>query len=276
MHPTLRPALFLASIAFVFLAHAAGLDPRIHVIRDVAYGPDPPQRMDVYRPEPRPANAPIVAMVHGGAWIFGDKTNSQVIVNKANRWVGKGWVFVSINNRLVPDADPVRQAEDVARALAAIQKEAAGWGGDVSRITLMGHSAGGHLVALLAADPALAKSLGAKPWSRTVALDSGALDVPAIMEAKHMRFYDRAFGSDPAYWKRASPLHALTAEATPMLLVCSSRRATSCPAAHAFAAAAKKLGGRADVVEMNLSHREINETLGLDSPYTRRVEAFME
>jgi arylformamidase len=132
---------------------AFALDAKIKVLRDIAYGPDAAQRIDVYLPQQQPTNAPIIAMVHGGAWLFGDKSNSQVVENKANRWVGKGIVFVAINNRLVPAATPVQQTEDVARALAMIQREAKSWGADPMKVVLIGHSAGAHLVALLSADP---------------------------------------------------------------------------------------------------------------------------
>ena len=49
----------------------------------------------------------------------------------------------------------------------------------------------------------------------------------------------------------------------------------SCGQAHKFAAGAGSLGVRAEVLEQDLSHREINERLGLESAYTRSVEAFM-
>ncbi|WP_232834526.1 hypothetical protein [Rhodoferax ferrireducens] len=45
------------------------------------------------------------------------------------------------------------------------------------------------------------------------------------MKARHMRFYDRVFGADPAYWRSVSPSGVLAPDATPMLLVCSTQRA---------------------------------------------------
>src|SRR3546814_1535129 len=80
------------------------------------------------------------------------------------------------------EADPVTQAADVGHALAAVQARAAGWGGDPARILLIGHSAGAHLVAFLAADAGFAKRQGAKPWLGTVSLDSAALDVVELMQ----------------------------------------------------------------------------------------------
>ena len=83
------------------------------------------------------------------------------------------------------------------------------------------------------------------------------------------------FGDKPAYWVAASPHHALQAIATPTLAVCSTRRDDPCPQARAFAAKAGRLGVRAQVLEQDLSHAEINDQLGLAGPYTEAVEAFM-
>jgi len=253
---------------------AADLPKGVTLRPDVAYGADPAQRMDVYLP-PHPQRAPILLMVHGGAWRVGDKNDARVVDNKVARWVPKGVIFVSVDYRMMPEAEPLTQAEDVAEALAKVQALAPGWGGDPANIILMGHSAGAHLVALLTAAPALATGQGAKPWKGSVLLDSGALDVPAIMNARHWPLYDRAFGSDPAKWTAVSPMDRLAGPTLPMLAVCRNGAHESCPANRAFAARARQLGGRVEVLPMALSHSQINERLGLPGGYTDRVEAFM-
>jgi acetyl esterase/lipase len=214
-------------------------------------------------------------MVHGGAWRLGDKGASAVVENKVARWVPRGFIFISANYRLLPETAPVEQAQDIAGALATAQGKAASWGGDPAKFIVMGHSAGAHLVALLAASPAKASNLGVRPWLGTVLLDSAALDVVRIMETRHFRFYDRAFGGDPAYWRAASPFHALSESAAPFLAVCSSRRSDSCPQASGFVAKAKSLNVRASVLEQDLSHKDINQRLGAEGRYTDAVESFM-
>src|SRR3546814_20585131 len=89
-------------------------------------------------------------------------------------------IFVSVNYRLLREADPVTQAADVGHALAAVQARAAGWGGDPARILLIGLSAGAPPVAYLAADAGFAKCPAAKPSLGTVSLVSAALDVLSI------------------------------------------------------------------------------------------------
>ncbi|MEW6389436.1 MAG: alpha/beta hydrolase [Pseudomonadota bacterium] len=246
------------------------------LLRDlnVSYGPDKAQVFDVYRPKAA-QGAPIVVMAHGGGWRIGDKAMGKVIDNKVPWLAGQGFIFVSVNYRMLPDADVATQARDVARAIAAVQAKASAWGGDPSKVVLMGHSAGAHLVSLLAADPAIAAQEGAKPWLGVVALDSAAMDVPTIMSQRHMKLYDEAFGSDPAVWTALSPLARMKTAPAPLIMVCSSRRADSCPQAQALADKAKSLGGQASVLPQDLSHGEINAKLGEPGAYTDAVGRFL-
>ena len=246
----------------------------VRLERDVAYGPDPLQRMDVYFP-PGVDTAPVIFMVHGGAWMVGDKAYSNVVANKMKRWVPKGFILISVNYRLSPQADPIEQANDVAKALAYAQSKANNWGGEPSHFVLMGHSAGAHLVSLLAADPNIASQQGGKPWLGTVALDSAAFDVPSIMKARHFRFYDRVFKDDPEYWRAASPIYRLASAGAPMMIVCSTQRQVACEQARAFADKASSMGRKVAVYPIAATHREINQSLGLPGEYTDAVDSFL-
>ena len=246
------------------------------VVRDVAYGPDAAQRFDVYVPA-KPATGlaplPVVFFVHGGAWTFGDKTNSQVVEPKVAHWVAQGYIVISADYRMLPT--PVaQQADDVAAAIAFAQSHAASWGGDPRRFILMGHSAGAHLVALISAGAHTAAT--PQPWRGSVLLDSAALDVPALMNARHLGLYDRAFGADPVQWTAVSPMAQLASGTPPMLAVCSSRRRESCGRADRFAAKATGLGGQVRVLREDLTHLQINATLGAASDYTAQVDAFLQ
>jgi arylformamidase len=250
------------------------LPANVRILRDVPYGSDDRQRMDVYLPQ-HAVGAPVIFMVHGGAWRLGDKAAQAVVDNKVARWVPRGFIFVSTNYRLLPKAGPLQQAEDVARALATAQGKAAEWGGDPSKFILMGHSAGAHLVAMLTASPAMAIKLGARPWLGSILLDNAALDVVQIMQAKHYRFYDDAFGSDLTYWRSVSPINLLSAAGTPFLAVCSAQRDDSCPQANRFIAKAASFGVRAQALVQDLSHKDINQQLGDNKSYTEAVESFI-
>ena len=272
--PSRGVGLALAAALVVPVRRDATAAPAVTVVRDVAYGADPRQRFDVYVPRGA-RNAPVILMVHGGAWRIGDKRSRGVVGNKVERWSREGILVISVNYRMLPRTDPVEQARDVARALAAAQARLTEWGGDPTRVVLMGHSSGAHLVALLDAHPALATSLGARPWLGAVILDSAALDVVQTMTRPHLPLYTRAFGTEPEFWREASPAHHLAAGAKPVLLVCSSLRRDSCPAATRYAARATSVGVRAEVVPVPKSHAAIDADLGAPGGYTEAVERFL-
>lgn len=236
-----------------------------------AYGADAAQRLDVYIP-PNARSAPILIMVHGGAWMLGDKANTGSVENKLKHWLTKGWIVVSVNYRMLPDAMAYEQARDVAEAVRWAQGHAEGWGGNPNEIILMGHSAGAHLVALVSSRP----DMVGRPWAGTVVLDSAAMQVSATMAGRHPRFYDQAFGADPDHWAKASPMDQWTPKAVPMMLVCSTKRPDDpCDDARRFQAKAKAGGREMPVLPQDLTHADINRTLGLPGAYTRGVDAFI-
>jgi acetyl esterase/lipase len=252
----------------------ATLPTGIRVVHDVAYGSDPRQRFDVYAPMQAHA-APVILLVHGGAWMFGDKSARGVIEGKVGHWVPRGIIVISVDYRMLPQAPVSEQARDVTRALAYAQQHAAEWGGDPRQFVLMGHSAGAHLVSLVSAEPSLARGQGALPWLGSVALDSAAYDVTRLMQAQHYGFYDRVFGSDPAVWTAASPIQQLDARIVPFLAVCSSKRSNSCPQAKRFIAKADSFGTTTQLLEEDKTHEQINKDLGVDDGYTAQVDAFL-
>jgi acetyl esterase/lipase len=246
------------------------------VEQDVAYGDDPRQRLDLYLPASPASGRPVVLMVHGGAWMIGGKDQGHVVGAKAARWLRRGVAFAATNYRLSRRPDVRAQADDVAKALALLQREGrARWALDTRRLLLMGHSAGAHLAALVTADASLRSSHRLEPWAGTVALDSAALDVERVMQEPHPRFYDNVFGRDPARWRAVSPLHRISGEMPPLLAVCSQQRRLSCAQAEAFAERAKAAGQRVEVAPVALGHGAINAELGREGDYTNRVEGFM-
>lgn len=239
-----------------------------------AYGPHPLQQMDIYLPPlpPGTADAPVIIMVHGGSWKGGDKTNPTVVANKLRHWLPRGYVFVSVNYRLLPEALALEQAGDVAAAVRMVADNAARWGARADRMILMGHSAGAHLAALLSSRPDMA----GRPVAGTVVLDSAALNIPEVMSRRHSPMYDAAFGSSPAYWAMASPATQWTPDAVPMLLVCSTRRPDNpCQMAQAFATMTERAGRHTAVLPQRLTHMDISDTLGTPGDYTNAVDAFI-
>ncbi|NNE80161.1 MAG: alpha/beta hydrolase [Silicimonas sp.] len=255
--------LILAALWATSLAAAPQKSP------DIAYGRDQLQTFDVYWDDAT-RNAPVIVMLHGGAWDFGDKTNRAVWRQKSRHWVPRGYVFVSVNTRLLP-TPPGQQAVDFARAVALIQKSAARWGGDGSRVILMGHSAGAHIAALVAGDRSFQIRHDMKPVRGAVILDTAALDLETLMAGNPSRMHRKAFGDDPAYWRQQSPAARLGRGGAPMLAVCSSRRREVCPMARDFAQGAARLAVPVTVLPVPLRHGPLNRDLGKPSRYTEIV-----
>ncbi len=251
-------------------------------LADLAYGSSRLERFDVFLPRGKAYGnaAPIIVLVHGGGWCVGDKANNAVVSNKVARWQARGFMVVSVNYPMVNEgSDALAQAHHLARAVAAIQARAGQWGGDGSKLILMGHSAGAHLVSMLHADAQIRRAYDVAPLLGVVSLDAGALDVVLQIGQVYPFLktrYREAFGGGEEGWRQASPLHRLTGELSPWLGVCSTRRKDDpCGQARSYAAKSQGLGGKVEVVPLAMSHRAINEELGLPGDYTAQVEAFM-
>src|ERR1700744_1584257 len=122
--------------------------PGIKAERDIAYGADPKETLDVFTPEVKGKARPILIFVHGGGFVGGDKSKAgdgspSPFYDNMMIWaVAHGMVGVNMNYRLAPQAQyPVVQHE-IAEVVALARKKAKAWGGDPDRIVVWGHSAG--------------------------------------------------------------------------------------------------------------------------------------
>lgn len=125
-------------------------------IEDVAYhgGPETDcqgRRLDLYLPRGR-SGCPVVLIVHGGGWVMGDKNCCGLYPAIGQFFASRGIAAVIPDYRLSPTVKHPEHIRDVARAFAWVRRHAAEHGLDANRIFIIGHSAGGHLVALLATD----------------------------------------------------------------------------------------------------------------------------
>ena len=127
------------------------------VQRAVPYGTLPRQVMDVWRPVDQRGALPVVVFFYGGAWQTGRRGDYPFVAADLSR---RGFVVVVPDYRLYPEAGFPVFVQDAAAAVAQVRKLAPGWGGDPARIVLMGHSAGAHIAALLALDPAWLAAAG--------------------------------------------------------------------------------------------------------------------
>ncbi len=127
--------------------------------RDIPYGPDSRHRLDVYSPRRQPPRASVL-FIHGGSWTSGSKELYRFM---GQALAGRGYQAVIADYRLAPRVAYPAFVDDTARAFAWVKAEIAGFGGEASRVFLMGHSAGAYNVAMIALDDAWLKPYGLKP-----------------------------------------------------------------------------------------------------------------
>ena len=121
--------------------------------RDVACGPDPRHRLDVFAPNRETtAPLPILVYIHGGGWTHGNRGWMSFM---APAIAALPAVFVSPGYGLAPDHLHPSPVRDCLRALAHVREHAARFGGDPDRIYLGGHSVGGHIASMIALRPDL-------------------------------------------------------------------------------------------------------------------------
>jgi arylformamidase len=184
------------------------------------------QMLDVYYSDPISTRRPVMIYVHGGGWTSGDKTHVDA---KPRFFVDAGYVFVSVNYRLSPQAKFPAHVEDVAAAVAWVIKHIETYGGDGSRIFVSGHSAGGHLAVLVSSDERYLKAqgLGLSAIKGVVSIDTAGYDFSIFASRckNHVlpEPYSIPFGQDPAFWQLASPVSYIQAgkHIPPMAIVYS-------------------------------------------------------
>ncbi len=277
----------LATIALCMLGLAAATTPASAAVahRDLSYDNGSPpadpnlNALDLYTPDGAlPSDQrPVVVYFHGGGWSIGDKANQ--ISRKVNLFTGAGYVFVSANYRLSPAnenalaPDRIRfpdHPDDVGEALGWLSRHADEFGGDPSRLILMGHSAGAHLVSLVGTDPRYAEASGLDPWQviGVVSLDTDTFDVAdriaEVGAAAKNTFYN-AFATpeenaiDDA-WSLASPLRFADDEDPRQLLVTQAAAPSRLDDTRGMASA---LGQNPDdVFAAPFDHEGINDAVG--------------
>jgi acetyl esterase/lipase len=124
----------------------------------ITYGAHPRQRLDLYRPEPPVARAPVVVFFYGGNWRQGERGQYRFVGQALS---SRGMLVVIPDYRLYPQAGFPIFVEDGAQAVAWVLANLAE--GTSAPVFLMGHSAGAHIAALLATDRHYLRDAGADP-----------------------------------------------------------------------------------------------------------------
>lgn len=174
-------------------------DEAVRVARDISFGDDPRQKLDIYAPKSGGKNLPVLVFFYGGGWNSGSKADYA--------WMGHslaalGYLIIIPDYRLVPQVLYPAFLEDNTLAVKYIMAHAAAYGGDVHRLGVIGHSAGGYAAAMMALDP---RYLGEpSPLQICVGIagpyDFYPFDVPASKDA--FAQWPRPEETQPIYYSR--------------------------------------------------------------------------
>jgi arylformamidase len=172
-------------------------DGLIHRL-DVPYGAAAAERLDLF--PARSPGSPVLVFIHGGYWRALDKADHSFV---APAFVEAGAAVVVPNYALCPAVTIEQIALQTAQALAWVWRNAAEFGGDPSRIAVVGHSAGGHLAAMVLS--CRWKDLGDDLPQRLV---SGAMALSGVFDLEPVRlapFLKNDLQLTPASVRRLSP-----------------------------------------------------------------------
>ena len=235
------------------------------------HAPASAKRRGFFRPSKK---APVLLYVHGGGWIKGTREKSYSLGEFATR---RGYMLVSIDYRAIPQTNIDGQVADVVMAINWVRKNIGKYGGDKNKIVIMGHSAGSHLVSMVAA-----KRVGGK-LRGVIANDVQAYDMVAYggMRGSLPYVYAAAFGSNPNNWIKWSPATYVrrgpSGGLPPVMIMYSgSNYKRRKILAHGFAGDLRAKGARVTLFDgKRYSHGSIARRIGSSPEVTRAVESFL-
>ena len=200
-----------------FLAYLKGQE----VTTDVAFGPEPLQKLNIYSGTKNSPNAkdspalPVVIFFHGGGWSTGSKDEYRFV---AEPFTTAGYIAVIPDYRKYPEYRYPTFMNDAAQAVAWVYQHIAEYGGDPRKIFLLGHSAGAHMVTLLTTNYSY---LQEKNVPRTAILATAGLSGPYDFVPKEQK-YKEIFAAAGGDASSAMPATYIDGLQQPMLLIYGS------------------------------------------------------
>lgn len=201
----------------LFVPLMDGIHPATRITRDISYGPDARNRLDIFTQEGR-SGAPVLLFLHGGAFVGGDKhtEGSPFYSNIGDAAARNGLVGVTMTYRYAPEHRFPSGPEDVARAVAWLRQNIGGYGGDPDKIVLLGTSAGAvHIAGYLAFKR---HHVAAGGGVRGAILLSATYDTRTLTPNDNRRAY---YGEDTADWGPAATMAGLLNSDVPQLFTIS-------------------------------------------------------
>lgn len=212
---------FLSSLLLILTAGCSPIktlnalvpDDGYQLASGLAYGDQPRQKLDVYRPSVgADSAAPVVVFFYGGGWEAGRRQDYKFV---AEALISRGMVVVIPDYRVYPEVVFPEFIHDAAKAVGWAKTHAAEYGGDPDRLFLAGHSAGAHIAAMLALDAHYLAAENLKPSDLQGMIGlAGPYDFLPLTS----RRLQQIFGPE-AQWPQSQPINYVQGGNPPMLLL---------------------------------------------------------
>ena len=210
------PVLFLAILAF-------GVTEYLDILYyPEIWAPQPDKnKLDIYVPDGLVGTAPVLFFVHGGTWMYNDRSDFS----------GLGYLMADsedlitvipsyrLSDSLHPEVVHPDHIEDIAEAFVWVKENIASYGGDPDQIIVFGHSAGGHLATLLTTNTSYLEAAGGDVDDvlAMVCMCMGVYDIPKLYDDAGMYAplawpytpFGQIFSDDEDVWIDASPRYHL-------------------------------------------------------------------
>jgi acetyl esterase/lipase len=177
------------------------------------------QALNVFSPHKNAGSKAVFIFIHGGTWNSGKKETYSFL---GNRMARKNVVTVIIDYPKSPSADYDEMAIDATKAVKWVKENIQQYGGDPGKIFISGHSAGGHLAALITVREDYFEKEGmVSPIKGAILIDAAGLDMYSYLKEENFsgdNTFLQTFTTDSVNWKKASPLFHLHKGMPPMLI----------------------------------------------------------
>lgn len=177
------------------------------------------QQLNVFAPRRQGSLKEVFIFIYGGSWNSGKKSLYNFL---GNRMARKNVVTVIFDYPKSPQADYDEMATDAAIAVKWVKENIERYGGDPNKIFISGHSAGGHLAALITVRNEYFDKLGmVSPIKGAILIDAAGLDMYGYLKEENFignNTFLQTFTTNPDNWKKASPLYHLHKGMPPMLI----------------------------------------------------------
>ncbi|WP_375577931.1 alpha/beta hydrolase [Marivirga tractuosa] len=188
---------------------------------DEGFSKDLPEKhLNIFSPKNSETLKPVFIFIHGGSWNSGKKETYNFLGKRLAR---KEMVAVIIDYPLSPEYIISDMTKATAQSVKWVKENIEEYGGDPDQIYVSGHSAGGHLAALLSTKDEYFEALDIKnPIKGAILIDAAGLDMYTFLKNKNYpagTSYLKTFTNDSQVWKKHSPIYYIDEKDPPLLIM---------------------------------------------------------